>query len=88
MLAGVHLAVRRDGELPCLVIHAEFVTVFKDAVIAAATALPRQIMRDGDLLRLGLMEALLGLAGEFFDEEIVHEQLATRADGDGISREG
>ena len=47
-----------------------------------------QIMRDGDLLRLRLMQTLLGLAAEFFDEEVVHEQLATRANGDGISREG
>ena len=45
-------------------------------------------MRDGDLLRLRLMQALLGLASEFFDEEVVHEQLTARANVDGIGGEG
>ncbi len=88
MLAGVHLAGRGDGELPGLVIHAILVAVLEDAVITAAAALPRRVMRDGDLFWLRLMQALLGLAGHVFDEKAIHEQLATRADVDGLGGEG
>ena len=75
MFTGVHLAIRRNGELPAFVIHPVFVPILEDAVIATATAFPWHIVGQNDLLNLRVVQSLGRGTGESVDEKIIHKKL-------------
>ena len=68
------------GIVAAAVVHAVFVAVLEHRDVVGRVPFPRLVGLQRDLARRRRMQPQIGAARESFDERVVHEQLAPRAD--------
>ena len=76
------------GIVTAAIIQPVLPAVLEHRDIVGPVPFPRFVGHQGHVLRRRLVQSQIGLAGEPFDQRVIHEQLAPRADGDRLRSQG